>query len=196
MKFFDLVKSRRSIRKFKSKSVNKDDILKILDAANWAPSALNKQDWEFIVISGEWIKRLGNSFSSVVKELTNKIDKTDDSNAIILNNEFMKFASIYGGAPVIIVVLTKVSEDLKARKASLESASAAMENLILAATDLGLGTCWMTGPLRDEKNLRLILNVADDLEIVALTPLGYPDTIPNPLPRKDPDLKQKVTWLE
>lgn len=196
MNFFDLVKSRRSIRKFKSKSVNKDDILKILDAANWAPSALNKQDWEFIVISGEWIKRLGNSFSGVVKELTNKIDKTDDSNAIIFNNEFMKFASIYGGAPVIIVVLTKVSEDLKARKAYLESASAAMENLILAATDLGLGTCWMTGPLRDEKNLRLILNVADDLEIVALTPLGYPYTIPTPLPRKDPDLKQKVTWLE
>lgn len=196
MNFFDLVKSRRSIRKFKSKSVNKDDILKILDAANWAPSALNKQDWEFIVISGEWIKRLGNSFSGVVKELTNKIDKTDDSNAIIFNNEFMKFASIYGGAPVIIVVLTKVSEDLKARKAYLESASAAMENLILAATDLGLGTCWMTGPLRDEKNLRLILNVADDLEIVALTPLGYPHAIPNPLPRKDPDLNQKVTWLE
>jgi Nitroreductase len=52
MEFFDLVKNRRSIRKYKTQSVDKDDILKILDAANWAPSAMNWQPWEFIVVSG------------------------------------------------------------------------------------------------------------------------------------------------
>jgi nitroreductase len=82
------------------------------------------------------------------------------------------------------------------RKADLESASAAMENLLLAATALGLGTCWMTGPLRDEKTLRRILSVPDDREIVAITPLGYPEKISAAPPRIDPAMEQKARWVE
>lgn len=82
------------------------------------------------------------------------------------------------------------------RKANLESASAAMENLLLAATALGLGTCWMTGPLRDEQALRGILAIPEVKEIVAVTPLGYPQGTPNDQPRLDPALKQKVWWVE
>lgn len=59
MEFFDLIKNRRSIRKYKTQPVHKEDVLKILDAANWAPSAMNRQPWEFLVISGELLKPLG-----------------------------------------------------------------------------------------------------------------------------------------
>lgn len=195
MEFFDLVKNRRSVRRYKAQSVDRMDILKILDAANWAPSAMNWQPWEFIVVSGEWLKQLGDSYKGVVEGFTSRLHEKDDSK-IISNDEFVKFAAVYGGAPIVIVVLTKINDDPDERKANLESACAAMENLILAATDLGLGTCWMTGPLRDEGNLRSILNIPDDREIVAVTPLGYPDTTPKPLPRLDLELKQKIKWLE
>jgi nitroreductase len=70
-----------------------------------------------------------------------------------------------------------------------------MENLLLAATALGLGTCWMTGPLRDEKTLHRILAIPDDKEIVAVTPLGYPEKFPQAPPRLDPALTQKVRWV-
>jgi len=193
MEFFDVVKSRRSVRKYKSQQVEKEDILKILDAANWAPSAMNRQPWEFIVVSGEWIKRLGDSYKVIVEEFTRE---SDESGSIISNSDFVKFAAVYGGAPVVIAVLIPKYEAANDRKAYLESASAAMENLVLAAADLGLGTCWMTGPLLDESNLHSILQVAEDREFVAITPLGYPETTPEPLRRRDPELKEKVKWLE
>jgi hypothetical protein len=54
----------------------------------------------------------------------------------------------------------------------------------------------MTGPLRDEKTLRTILTIPPDKEIVAITPLGYPEGIPRDQPRLDPALEQKVRWVE
>ncbi len=189
MEFFDLVKNRRSVRKYKDQTVDKEDILKILDAANWAPSAMNWQPWEFIVVSGELIKSMGDSFKAVVEKIMHESEET------AFDEKFVDFAARYGGAPVVIVVLTRASEKPNVRKANLESTSAAMENLVLAATNLGLGTCWMTGPLHDENNLRRILGISPDKEIVAVTPLGYPDEVPEPHPRVDVELKQKVRWL-
>ena len=190
MEFFDLIKTRRSIRKYKAQPVHKEDILKILDAANWAPSAMNRQPWEFLVISGKLLKPLGNSYKGVIEEF---ISKMENDSEIISSEEFVKFAAHFGCAPVVIVVLAETNEDPREQKAFLESASAAMENLVLAAGDMGLGTCWMTGPLRDESNLRRILDISPDKQIVAVTPLGYPDEIPNPTPRTE--VKNKIKWI-
>lgn len=196
MDYFNLVKSRRSIRKYKAQPVERRDILKILDAANWAPSAMNWQPWEFIVVSGAWLKQLGDSYKNAVKKFSQKLYEEDVSK-VISNDDFIKFSAVYGGAPVAIVVLARINHDVPdERKANLESACAAMQNLILAAAALGLGTCWMTSPLGDEAHLRRILSIPDDREIVAITPLGYPDADPKPLPRMDPELKEKVKWLE
>jgi len=71
-----------------------------------------------------------------------------------------------------------------------------MQNLLLAATALGLGTCWMTGPLQDENELKCILEIPKDKEIVAVTPLGYPDGITEAPPRHDPALERNVRWVE
>ena len=71
-----------------------------------------------------------------------------------------------------------------------------MENLILAALDLGLGTCWMLAPLWDEAVFRKILDISNDKEIVGITPLGYPDMIAKPIPRLDTELKSKVYEIE
>ncbi|MDF2569989.1 MAG: ydjA [Sporomusa sp.] len=195
MEFFEVINKRRSIRKYKPDPVQKEDILKILEAANWAPSALDLQPWEFLVVSGDKKNKLGNNYGKIVDNYTKDWDEAP-AKAFMPRTEFIQFANVYGGAPVIIVVLTEASNDPNYQKGYLESASAAMENILLAATALGLGGCWMLGPLEDENYLRQVLEIPDNKEIVAITPVGYPAIIPQPRPRRDPDLIQKVIWLE
>ncbi|WP_371363746.1 Putative NAD(P)H nitroreductase YdjA [Sporomusa rhizae] len=195
MEFFEVINKRRSIRKFKPDPIPKEDILKILDAANWAPSALNLQPWEFLVVTGNKKNMLGSNYGKIVDHYTKDWDAAPDK-AFMPRQEFIQFANIYGGAPAVIIVLVEAHKDPKYQKAFIESASAAMENMLLAATALGLGGCWMTGPLDDEQYLREVLSVPDDREIVAISPLGYPMLIPDARPRLDPDLTRKVRWLE
>lgn len=174
--------------------VSRENILTVLDAANKAPSGLNRQPWEFLIVTGKKVMEMGGSYRSTLEEYLSHWDKSPMRD-FITRDEFIRFAETYGGAPVVIVVLIRADDNPNFRKADLESASAAMENLLLAATALGLGTCWMTGPLRDEVTLRGILAIPDDKEIVAVTPLGYPEKIPSAPPRIDPALTQKVRWV-
>ena len=196
MDVFEAIHQRRAVRKYRPDLVPKEEIKKILDAANWAPSAMNLQQWEFVVVTKkEMIQHMGVSYRAIVEEFTRNWDPTPLRGSLS-REEFIRFAESYGGAPVVIVVLTDTADTDDFRKANIESASAAMENLLLAATALGLGTCWMTGPLRDEKALRRILSIPENKEIVAVTPLGYPEGTPNDQARLDPALERKVRWVE
>ena len=195
MDVLEAIHARRAIRQYRPDPVSRKDILTILDAANQAPSALNRQQWEFIIVTGRKISEMGASYRFTLDEYLAHWDRSPMRD-FITREAFIRFAETYGGAPVVIVVLTPVDALPNFRKANLESASAALENLMLAATALGLGTCWMTGPLRDEQTLRRVLAIPDDREIVAVTPLGYPATIPAAPPRSDPALHQKVRWVE
>jgi nitroreductase len=195
MELFEAIHTRRAVRKYLPDPVLKTDIHTILDAANWAPSAMNRQQWEFLVVTGKKIRGMGESYRAIIEEYTKNWDPSPLRGSLS-REEFIRFAGNYGGAPVVIVVLTDTADTDDFRKANIESASAAMENLLLAATALGLGTCWMTGPLRDEKALRRILAIPDTKELVAVTPLGYPAGEPAGQPRLDPGLEQKVRWVE
>ena len=195
MNVIEAIHRRRAVRQYRPDPVKKEDIHTVLDAANWAPSGMNRQPWEFVVITGKKILEMGESYRRVSEEYTKNWD-VSPMRGSLTKEEFIRFAETYGSAPVVIVVLTDKDDNPDLRKANLESASAAMENLLLAATELGLGTCWMTGPLRDEKALRGILAIPDEKEIVAITPLGYPQEIPREQPRLDPRLERKVRWVE
>lgn len=195
MDVFEAIYRRRSIRQYRPDPVRREDIHKLLDAANQAPSAMNRQQWEFIVVAGTKIGEMGESFGRIIEEYTRNGESSRMKGSPLTREQFVRFAATYGGAPVVIVVLTDTAQTEDFRRANLESASAAMENLLLAATALGLGTCWMTGPLNDEKALRRILAIPEDKEIVAITPLGYPEEVPEAPPRQGPDLTQKVRWV-
>jgi Nitroreductase len=196
MELFEAIHARRAMRQYRPDPVPKEAIHKVLDAANQAPSAMNLQQWEFVVVtSPETIRGMGDSYRAIVEEFTRNWDPSPLRGSLS-REEFIRFAETYGGAPVVIVVLTDTADAENFRKANLESASAATENLVLAATALGLGTCWMTGPLQDGKALRRILSIPDTKELVAVTPLGYPAAVPLAPARIDPDLVQKVRWVE
>ncbi len=187
MEFYDVVKKRRSIRKYKTEAVPRDVILKVLDAACWAPSGGNQQQWEFIVVSGSKKEQLGESYAKAMEKMVP--DWTEEQRKKAMVN-----ARNFNWAPHVIVALTLKADDPFVQKMHVESVSAAFENLLLAACVEGLGTCWAMGPLLEEEMVRNILGIPSDKEVVALTPLGYPDMEATAPVRKD--LDSKVTWME
>ena len=148
MEFSDVIKYRTSIRKYSNKEVEEDKIFYILECARLAPSAMNKQSWRFIVIKN--------------KETITQIAKTN------LINRWIKTA------PVLIIACADptLSGSHNTIAYYIINVSIALEHLILAATDIGLGTCWIGS--FNEKKIKRLLEIPKRIRVVALTPLGYP----------------------
>lgn len=152
MDFWEVIQQRKSTRNFSSQPVESEKILKVLEAARLAPSWQNRQCWRFVVVQD--------------KETIKKIAQFRPFQYNI--NFFLK------NAPVIIVACAnpKDSGHRQGIDYYLVDVAIAMEHLILAATDLGLATCWIGA--FDEAMIKNLLNIPQEVRIVALTPLGYP----------------------
>ncbi len=190
MDFYEVIRSRRAVRNYKPDMIAEDIIYKVIDAANWAPSGLNTQSWEFIVVGGDKLKAMGENLAELLQPVAAKIADEGKRTA------YIDSLRSYYGAPLIIVALAPVGKNDTLRKMHLEGVSAAFQNLLLAACAEGLGTCWMTSPLGGDAFLRELLGIADDKEIVAVSPIGYPAVVPKAPARLDPDLKDKVIWVK
>lgn len=186
---FDAILKRRSIRKYKNQEVSQEKLKKVLEAANWAPSNGNSQPWRFIVTRGEYVDKVCNVFYNWAKDYI--------PNAPYIPEEkvpgMLKYAENFGGAPMHIIVTHEIFEDEIKTKEALMAASAAIQNLCLAAWEEGLGTVWIGGPIIYSEETREILQLTESEEIVGIIPIGYPDEDPAPPGRKD--LEQKVEWL-
>lgn len=162
MDIVELVKSRRSIRKFKEDAIPARILEAVIDAARWAPSAGNVQPWEFVV----------------VKKPETKIGLVEAA----LDQKFI------GEAPTVIVVCAdenRAYESYGTRGKTLyciQDTAAAIMNLHLAACALGLATCWI-GAFKEEK-VRETLRVPEGIRPVAIIPLGYAAEAPNPRRRR------------
>lgn len=205
MELENAIKTRRSVRKYKSKSVPKESILEVLEAANLAPSATNRQPWEFVVVHRSYLDRLDQLFREAfagrvasisedtlrraIKDLPIPVDESGDK-----LKGLGHFYRTLGGAPVAIVVCVPKEEDPWVWKNNISDASAATENLLLAAWDKGLGTCWLTGPLKTRADMiASFLGISEDREIVAIVALGYPDHKPTMPPKQN--VNQKIRWI-
>jgi len=148
----EIITHRRSIRSYSSQEVENEKLDYIFDAFRKAPSAKNLQPWKLIV----------------VKDKNKKNDL-----AIACNNQ-----SFVAEAPIIIAACAKEDEAYGVMGGYMNSypidIAIALEHLILAAAELGLGTCWI-GAFK-EKLVKGILNVPENVRVIALTPLGYPGT--------------------
>lgn len=143
----NLIKTRRSVRRYKSQEVPEECLNKILEAARWSPSAVNRQPWRFIVITDKEIrKKIGDSARFY----------------FIINRQV-------SDAPVIIAVCV---EDKEYKWAAMDCAMAS-QNIMLEAHSLGLGSCFVGG--FDEYKVKEILGLTDKMKIFALITIGYPD---------------------
>lgn len=148
MEFESVIKSRESIRDYADKKVEDEKINFVLECARLAPSWTNKQCWQFIVVKDK----------KIIKDLS----KTSIINRWLKN------------VPVIIVACgdPKQSGFRNDIYYFIVDVSIALEHLVLAATDKGLGTCWIGG--FNEKKVKEILEIPESIRVVALTPFGYP----------------------
>jgi nitroreductase len=172
--FLELVKKRRSFRRFKPDPVPKEIVEKVLEAARHSPSAGNSQPWEFVVVQDDATKRsLTQSITSGYK----KLKKTDPNwyRAVAVQ-------PYLATAPVLIVVcgdrrLQKTYPAHLPREVLLrQSLAISIYTLQLAAASLGLATAWATmqTELR-ETQIRKLLGIPDVYIVDHIIPLGYPD---------------------
>jgi len=150
MEFYDVIKTRRSVRSYKPDMPDQGALDRVLEAVRIAPSGSNRQPWKFVVVTDPALReRLMAACGS------------------------QKFV---GEAPIVV---TACGCDVKydrggymGDKAFLVDVSIAFTHLILAARAEGLGTCWI-GDFENEE-VKEILGIPDDWDVVAVTPLGYP----------------------
>ena len=146
----DIIEERKSVRSYKPQEIEEEKLNYILDAFRLAPSAKNLQPWKLIVVKN----------NKIIKDL-----------AIACNNQ-----TFLEESPVIIVACANEQEAYGVMGGYMNSypidIALALEHLILAATEQGLGTCWI-GAFK-EQLVKDILGVPDEVRVVALTPLGYP----------------------
>ena len=170
MDILDIIKSRRSIRKFKPDAIPKELLIKVLEAARWAPSWANTQCWEFIIVNDVEIKK---------KLAETLVPERNPAKSAIIE------------APIVIVVLAKkgVSGYYKGQPMTkfgdwfMFDVALAVQNLVLEAYSLGLGTV-IVGSFNHDR-VAEILNVPKDREVVVMIPMGYPAESPPPRPRKE-----------
>jgi nitroreductase len=171
------IKNRRSVRMFIDKPVSEHDLKTILHAANQAPSAHNQQSWRFIVLKG--VKK-----SELAELINSRANDFPRPSSALLRMASRSIAS----APLVIAVantgelISRGTELFKVEKSTahdffrimeIQSSAAAVQNLLLAATSLGLATVWL-GVLVLIKHDVLQLIGEPDGEFMAVIPVGHP----------------------
>ena len=154
MSVLDVILNRRSIRKYDDKDIPQDVLETIMEAGRQSPSAANRQPYHFIVVTNSEIK----------KDLPGLVSR------------FIK------NAPVVIVGCANPKALLTAKWASVDT-TIALENMVLAASSLGIGSCWI-GAFNEQK-VKDKLQIPESWKIVALLSLGYPAENPGPRKKKE-----------
>jgi len=156
MHFLDLARTRRSVRQYRPDPVPQDLLQQVLEAGRWAPSAVNSQPWEFIVVTDQQIKQALYDLAGVLG---------------------LKWKQLLA-APVVIVICAR-----KLTSYSRDDCIFAGENMLLAAADLELGTCWIGG--FNESNMKQLLSIPEGYILPGMLTLGYPAQEPSAPPRRE-----------
>jgi 5,6-dimethylbenzimidazole synthase len=189
MDILTAIKERRSCRSFSDEPVASDVIEKILDAATWAPSPLNAQPWSFVVITSN--DKKNEIFAEAERSREEAIQKSGWAWLGKYSVEFLL------SAPTIIAVAgnpkkSGVDQFMEGGARAYEHAcAAAVQNMMLTAHALGLGSVWFT--LFDRNKLQGLLGLGSDKVPLALVCLGKIAADPAPTPRKG--FADKTTYL-
>ncbi|APV50710.1 hypothetical protein BWI17_14060 [Betaproteobacteria bacterium GR16-43] len=207
MNLEELIRSRRSIRRYKPEAPPRETIEALIAVAALAPSASNKQPWRFFACDDRaTIDRMAAAVQESVDRIAARVDARLMEQFRAYGDYFVRFRE----APVVIVPVFRemavlshlVDADVDAadreRIAELEfnsgivSASLALQNLMLYAHSIGLGSSSMTGPLLAAPAIKAILGIPPSWRIVAMVPVGFPAEAPAPTPRKA--VEDVVRW--
>lgn len=161
MEAIEAILKRRSVRRYKPDPIPEEHLRRILECGRQSPSAGNRQPWHFVVTKDPELK------GQLARACNGQTWMADAY--IILTG----------------VGLPEVSRGSTGRLWYQVDVAIAMQDMILAATALGYGTCWIGA--FDEEEVKRVLEIPEELAVVALTPIGVPAESPSPRPRKAPE---------
>jgi nitroreductase len=200
----ELIKTRRSIRSWQDKPVAEKLLLEAVELATYAPNGGNQQNWRFYVILNR----------NIIKSIADAVQARADLMASWpeaakygeITGRMLQRSSFFRTAPAAIAVATNKYEsaieqlsagrketDAKAREiyewrhianAGIQSVASAIAYLLLILHQMGLGACWMTGPMQAKGEIERILNTPKGMDLVAFIPVGYPAENPDLRVRK------------
>jgi nitroreductase len=152
------IKTRRSIRAYRDKPIEDEKLEAVLEAGRLAPSAGNRQEWKYVVVKD--------------KALRGKLIDVANGQRFV------------GQAPAVIVACAVQTDHVMpcGELSYPVDVAISVDHMTLAAVDQGLGTCWIGAFKQDE--VKKLLGIPEEVRVVALLPIGYPDVSPGPKPRK------------
>ncbi len=193
-----LIKGRRTIRKWKAQEVPQELLKKAIELATWAPNGGNFQGWRFIVVKNrQVVVRLAEAVQSVANTIASW---PESANWKADMERYRANSSFFRNAPVCIAVFaghyaSVMDKALVAREAldcaakevmtfrrsaptAIQSVAAAVTTMLLAFHAMGLGAAWLGAPLVAKKEIEKIVGVSEDLNLVCLVAVGFPDESP------------------
>jgi nitroreductase len=186
MELKKVIESRASVRTFKNEEVPLNDLKEMLRLASLAPSANNYQPWKFIVIRNkEVLGKLAMKVSARIAELPENQSKASKN----VKSQVEWFATFFQDAPALIGVAMEEYETVLEKGVTvsheeinrmrnypdIQSAGACIQNLLLAAVDLGYGACWLSAPMIAKEEIESILKLKEGLHLIAFVAVGKPD---------------------
>ncbi|WP_073152350.1 nitroreductase family protein [Paramaledivibacter caminithermalis] len=212
MKKLEFIYKRHSIRKFKNVEIPNEDIRELIKAATYAPSGKNLQNWHFVVIKNK--EKIEEIAKIVERKNAELASYTSDEDLKKNFTKYVKYHTVFRNAPVLVLVYagpypSTGLEFLKEKGASkeeihrllrpsagIQNIAAAMENLLLAAANMGYGGCWMTGPNYASKEIEEYVGFnKEGFFLAALTPLGVPEESELKSPKRKP-VDEVLTIIE
>jgi nitroreductase len=164
MNVSETIRKRCSVRQFRDEIIPDDILQRILEAARWCPSPFNTQPWEFIIIKDK----------ETLKEIS-------------------KYARYSGYLSLVPMAIAVIVPPINSKFSWVESigeprfaAAMAVQNMMLAAWELGIGTCWVS---IERENVAKILDIPDTHFVLTVMPLGYPETMP---PEHDDKMRKQI----
>ncbi len=199
----DLIKSRRSIRRWQDKPVPEELLLKAIELATWAPNGGNQQNWRFYVILNQ---NTITKIADAVYNSANLISSFPAAEKLGAAARIREGAGFFRSAPAAIAVAASryqsivdqvlAAEEMKEAKAArirewrniadsrIQSVSSSIAYLLLVLHQMGLGAVWMTGPMQVKEEIEKLLKVPKEMDVVTFIPVGYPAEKPAPRERK------------
>lgn len=197
------IRNRRSIRKYQAREVPTDLILKAIELASWAPNGGNYQPWKFFVVKNrDLIARVADVVQAKVDLIASWPESEPFGDTMI---RYSRNAAFFRSAPALVAVAVRgyqsvadkvlrkregdpVAQEMIQNRERISSGTqtiaGAIAYMLLGLHSVGLGGCWMGGPMLARREIAEILDVPSDVELFALVPVGWPAESPTAGARK------------
>jgi len=198
--FLELIKTRRSVRRFRCEKIDSELIKTVMEAVKFSPTPTNRQCFQFLAVSDPLLLK------SMRQEILVKIDeisKNLSEEAATAFREYSQWFTFFDQAPVVLFGLYRIfvsrfpsgkdSGKSLEGMAEIQAFGGAVNSLLLALHAQGLAGCWMSGPLIAEEGIERILRIESPWRLGAVIPVGLPESIP-PVPKK-PTLDAVFSWF-